>query len=133
MRFQWKYIDISLLNGSLPNIICNHARYNGDVMDNIMTPGTVYVTMLRNPATQLETTFHNLRFADLLGIEDSDDPLGTFITNPKVYIQNVIKQKKFKVRIFNLLTRNNDCQLVVRIVLAAQVHSLVPQFSLIEL
>ena len=70
-----------------------------------MTPGTVYVTMLRNPATQLETTFHNLRFADLLGVEDADDPLGTFITNPKVYIQNVIKRKKFKVSIFYLLMK----------------------------
>eukprot|EP00794_Sanderia_malayensis_P015008 gene15008-16557_t len=96
MRFQWKYIDITLLNGSLPNIICNHARYNGDVMDNIMTPGTVYITMLRNPVTQLETTFHNLKFAELLEIGEVEDTLKTFISNPKVYIQNVIKRKKFK-------------------------------------
>ncbi len=97
MRFQWKYIDITLLNGSLPNIICNHARYNGDVMDNIMTPGTVYITMLRSPITQLETTFNNLKFAELLGIGDVEDSLQTFISNPKVYIQNVIKRKRFKV------------------------------------
>jgi len=96
MRFQWKYIDITLLNGSLPNIICNHARYNGDVMDNIMTPGSVYVTILRKPATQLETTFHSLRFGDLLEIDGVDDRLGTFIMNPKVYIQNIIRRKKFK-------------------------------------
>ena len=97
MRFQWKYIDITLLNGSLPNIICNHARYNGDVMDNIMTPGSAYVTILRHPTTQLEATFNNLRFADLLEIHGTEDKLETFITNPKVYIQNVIKRKKFKV------------------------------------
>ena len=55
-----------MLNGSLPNIMSNHARYNNDVMDNILNPGSVYLTILRDPVTQLETTFNNLGFGGML-------------------------------------------------------------------
>ncbi|XP_066910241.1 galactose-3-O-sulfotransferase 2-like [Clytia hemisphaerica] len=95
-RFQWKYIDITLLNGSLPNIVANHARYNNDIMDNILYPGSVYITILRDPASQLETTFNNLNFGSLLEIWNTTSPLKAFIDNPKFYIQRVIKRKRFK-------------------------------------
>lgn len=98
MRFQWKYIDITLLNGSLPNIVANHARYNNDVMDNILHPGSIYVTILRDPVTQLETTFNNLGFGELLEIWNTTEKLQTFLDNPKFYIQRVIRAKRFKVR-----------------------------------
>ena len=97
MRFQWKYIDITLLNGSLPNIISNHARYNNDVMDNILNPGSVYVTILRDPVTQLESTFNNLEFGKLLEVRNTTDQIYTFLQDPKFYIQGVIKRKRFKV------------------------------------
>ena len=97
MRFQWKYIDITLLNGSLPNIISNHARYNNDVMDNILNPGSVYVTILRDPVTQLESTFNNLEFGELLEVRNTTDQIYTFLLDPKFYIQGVIKRKRFKV------------------------------------
>lgn len=96
MRFQWKYIDITMLNGSLPNIICNHARYNNDVMDNILNPGSVYLTILRDPITQLETTFNNMDFGDLLQVTNTTDQLLTFLKFPKHYIQGVIRRKHFK-------------------------------------
>jgi len=97
MRFQWKYIDITMLNGSLPNIVANHARYNNDIMDNILYPGSVYITILRDPVTQLETTFNNLNFGSLLEIWNTTNPLETFLKNPKIHIQRVIKRKRFKV------------------------------------
>ena len=97
MRFQWKYIDITLLNGSLPNIISNHARYNNDIMDNILNPGSVYITLLRDPATQLETSFNNLGFGGLLQVTNTTDQLHKFLQDPKFYIQGVIKRKRFKV------------------------------------
>jgi len=96
MRFQWKHIDITMLNGSLPNIISNHARYNNDVMDNILNPGSVYVTILRDPVTQLETTFNNMGFGALLQVTNTTDQLLTFLKNPKHYIQGVIRRKRFK-------------------------------------
>ena len=97
MRFQWKYIDITLLNGSLPNIVANHARYNNDVMDNILHPGSAYITILRDPVTQLETTFNNLGFGDLLQISNTTEKLKEFLDNPKFYIQRIIKTRRFKV------------------------------------
>jgi len=96
MRFQWKYIDITLLNGSLPNIISNHARYNNDVMDNILNPGSVYITILRDPVTQLETTFNNLGFGGLLQVTNTSDQLYKFLEDPKYYIRGVIRRKRFK-------------------------------------
>lgn len=101
MRFQWKYIDITLLNGSLPNIVANHARYNNDVMDNILYPGSKYVTILRDPATQLETSFNNLNFGSLLEIWNVTSQIEAFLDNPKFYIQRVIKGKRFKVCTIN--------------------------------
>ncbi|XP_065655669.1 uncharacterized protein LOC100209212 isoform X2 [Hydra vulgaris] len=96
LRFQWKYIDITLLNGSLPNIIANHARYNNDVMDNILNPNSVYITIIRDPVRQLETTFNNLEFGALLEIEEKEDQLKMFLKNPKMYIQGVIQKNRFK-------------------------------------
>ena len=66
-------------------------------MDNIMSPGTMYISLLRDPVRQLETTFNNLRFADLLGIYNASDTLETFLIDPKSYIRGVIKRKRFKV------------------------------------
>lgn len=96
MRFQWKYIDITMLNGSLPNIISNHARYNNDVMDNILNPGSIYVTIIRDPVTQLETTFNYLGFGGLLQVTNTSDQLKKFLENPKYYIQGVVSRKRFK-------------------------------------
>ena len=118
MRFQWKYIDITLLNGSLPNIISNHARYNNDIMDNILNPGSVYITILRDPVTQLETTFNNLGFGGLLQVTNTTDQLYKFLQDPKFYIQGVIKRKRFKVSKIQLNASHSkmvDCHTRLRL------------------
>ena len=66
-------------------------------MDNILNPGSVYVTILRDPVTQLESTFNNLEFGDLLEVRNTTDQIYTFLQDPKFYIQGVTKRKRFKV------------------------------------
>lgn len=96
-RFHWKYVDIMLLDGSLPNILCNHARFNGEVMDEIMQPQTAFITILRDPISHFEVTFHNLNFAEILEMEDLPHPYLTFLENPGKYIGRAIHRKRFKV------------------------------------
>ena len=66
-------------------------------MDNILNPGSVYITILRDPVTQLQKVFDELKFTDLLQINNRVDPLFTFLNDPKFYIQGVIKRKQFRV------------------------------------
>ena len=96
-RFHWKYVDIMLLDGILPNILCNHARYNGEVMDEIMQPQTAFITILRDPMSHFEVTFQNLNFAEILEMEDLPHPYLTFLENPGKYIGRTIQHKRFRV------------------------------------
>ena len=109
-RFHWKYVDIMLLDGTLPNILCNHARFNSDVMDEIMQPRTAFITILRDPVSHFEATFRNLDFAEVLEMEDFPQPYLTFLENPRKYIGRAIQHKRFKVSLAHLL-QCNDCML----------------------
>ena len=97
-RFHWKYVDIMLLDGALPNILCNHARFNGDVMDEIMPPRTAFLTIVRDPMSHFEVTFRNLEFAEVLEMEGVPHPHLVFLENPGKYITRAIQHKRFKVR-----------------------------------
>lgn len=87
-----------LLDGALPNILCNHARFNGDVMDEIMQPQTAFITILRDPVSHFEVTFRNLGFKELLELENFPHPYLSFLENPRKYIGRAIQRKRFKVR-----------------------------------
>ncbi|XP_031555483.1 galactose-3-O-sulfotransferase 2-like [Actinia tenebrosa] len=95
-RFHWRHLDLSIHDGVLPNILCNHARFNGEIMDQIMPQGTVYLTMLRNPETLFESTFDHEHFTAMLDMFEYDDPIGSFLENPKMHIEHVIKHNMFK-------------------------------------
>lgn len=95
-RFHWKYVDIMLLDGVLPNILVNHARYNGDVMDEIIQPHAAFVTILRDPVSHFEATFRNLDFAGILEMENISQPYWTFLENPRRYIAKAIQHRRFQ-------------------------------------
>lgn len=96
-RFHWRHLDLSIVDGILPNILNNHARYNPDIMDQIMPSGTAYVTMLRHPLSNFDATFRKEDFAGLLDMYEYSDPIGAFLENPKYHIQRIIKRNTFKV------------------------------------
>ena len=87
-----------LLDGALPNILCNHARFNGDVMDEIMPPRTAFLTIVRDPMSHFDLTFRNLEFAEVLEMEGVPHPHLVFLENPGKYITRAIQHKRFKVR-----------------------------------
>ena len=86
------------LGGALPNILCSHARFNADVMDEIMERQTAFITILRDPSTLFESTFRNLDFAHVLEMEQHPDAYSVFLEDPKEHVRRAVQMKRFKVR-----------------------------------
>lgn len=51
-------------------------------MTELMGPNAVFITILRNPVSQFESTFSYMEFAQLLGMTASKNPLATFFVDP---------------------------------------------------
>ena len=66
-----------------PNILANHARYSRKSM-NVLFPreSTMYLSILRHPVSQFESTFQYMSFPYILGIANLVDPLDFFLDNP---------------------------------------------------
>ena len=70
------------LHGLVPDILANHARYSRKSM-NVLFPrsNTTYITILREPVSQWESTFNYMSFPYILNILNLDDPLDFFLNN----------------------------------------------------
>ena len=99
-RFNWKFIDLMLLDGQLPNIYTSHTRFSSGVVNRILPPNAAFLTILRNPINNFIATFEHFEYARILGLENYTDPLLTFLENPKWFIQKLIKERRFTVRSF---------------------------------
>ena len=85
------------MNSSKPNILCSHARYNRPVLDSVMPNDTVYVTILRDPVTQFESTFSYMTFGEMLGIANVTDPLKVFFDNPRELLVNYLLTQDLRI------------------------------------
>ncbi|XP_066932720.1 galactose-3-O-sulfotransferase 2-like [Clytia hemisphaerica] len=66
-----------------PNILANHARYSREAMNRVFPRlSTFYVTILRNPVSQFESSFQYFSFAYMLNIQEKPDPMKYFLDNP---------------------------------------------------
>ena len=84
-------------NDTKPNMLCSHARYNRAVLERVMPNDTVYVTILRDPVRQFESTFSYMAFGDILGISNETDPLDVFFENPNDVLVNYILTKDLRI------------------------------------
>ncbi|XP_028393927.1 galactosylceramide sulfotransferase-like [Dendronephthya gigantea] len=80
--FHWSAVDLWRLDGDTPSILSNHARYNRPTMQLIMRKGAKYITILRDPVDQYESTFNYMGFEKFLDLKDSKNPLADFLKNP---------------------------------------------------
>ena len=85
------------LNGSTPNILNNHARYNRDVIQEVMPNDTVYITILRNPIAQFESSFSYMTLDKILGMQNSTDPLEEFFRNPEQVLVNYVLTQDLRI------------------------------------
>ena len=67
------------------DMLLNHARYNRKEMDDIV-PRAKYISIIRNPVTQIESAFGYYEMAKILKIK-SANPFETFIDNPEKYYE----------------------------------------------
>ena len=58
-------------------------------MKKLMGDDAVFITILRNPVTQFESTFSYMEFAHLLGIKTEENPLETFFSDPNRIMANI--------------------------------------------
>lgn len=84
-------------NNTRPNMLCSHARYNRAVLDRVMPNDTIYVTILRDPVTQFESTFSYMTFGEILGISNETDPLEAFFENPKDVLVNYLLTQDLRI------------------------------------
>ena len=86
-----------LPKGVQPNIICHHGRYDRETLGRIMPRDTVYVTILRHPEKQYESTFNYMGFDKLLGIHDQTHPLSKFLEKPEKFLVNYLLSEDLRV------------------------------------
>lgn len=84
-------------NNTTPNILSSHSRYNRDVLEQLMPNDTIYVTILRDPVTQFESTFSYMGFGKLLGISNDSDPLVAFFEKPKEILVNYLLTQDLRI------------------------------------
>ena len=84
-------------NGTKPNMLCSHARYNRAVLERVMPNDTIYVTILRDPVEHFESTFSYMAFGDILGISNETDALEAFFENPKDVLVNYLLTKDLRI------------------------------------
>lgn len=79
-----------------PNILANHARYSREVMDWIFPRrSTFYITILRNPVAQFESSFEYFSFAYMLNIHSKHNPMQYFLDYPPTNEKIVTLAKKY--------------------------------------
>ena len=80
-----------------PNILCNHARFNRTSMGELMPNDTVYVTILRNPISQFESSFSYMTFDKILGMQASGDALTEFFKDPESILVNYVLTQDLRI------------------------------------
>lgn len=92
--FHWSNVDLLRLNGEPASILCNHARYNRPAMDVVMHVDTKYITILRDPVNQFESTFNYMELYRFFNLTNYTNPMEVFLRNPREYLLNLRKTSK---------------------------------------
>lgn len=92
--FHWNNVDLWRLNGEPADVLCNHARYSRPAMDVIMHSDTKYITILRDPVYQFESTFNYMELYRFFKLTNYSNPMQVFLRNPRGYLQNLTRTVK---------------------------------------
>ena len=102
-RFRWPIpfhlsaVDVSRLDGDNPSILVSHARYHRTTFELIMRKGAKYITILRNPVDQYESTFNYMEFGRRLQLQGkSKYPLEDFMKNPVKILHKMRNHEKHR-------------------------------------
>lgn len=88
-KFHWSSVDLLRLHDQPANMLTNHARYNREEMDMIMEDNSKYITILRDPVTQFESSFYYFEFDRVLKLNTSANPIDAFLRFPDEHLYNL--------------------------------------------
>ena len=66
-------------------------------MDELMPNDTLYITILRDPVTQFESTFSYMTLDKILGMDNSSDPLEKFFVDPQSVLVNYVLTQDLRI------------------------------------
>ncbi|XP_066914966.1 galactosylceramide sulfotransferase-like [Clytia hemisphaerica] len=99
-RFDWphmfnvKSVDQKLMNNRRAQVLTNHARLNRVAMDEVMVPRTLYISILRDPVKQFESSFYYLEMHTFFGLKFSENPLQDFMQDPNKHMNKLKSRQK---------------------------------------
>ena len=93
-RFDWPSpfsvlsVDTFRMTKTHPDILCNHARFNLRAMGSLMPKDAIYITILRHPLTQFESSFSFFKLAQVLGVpgDTNMEKMQNFLKYPKQFL-----------------------------------------------
>ena len=85
------------LNGTEPNILDNHARYHYENMRSVMPNDTIFVTILRDPVKQFESSFSYMTLDKILGMKNSTNPIDEFFKDPDGVLVNYVLTQDLRI------------------------------------
>ncbi|XP_071958171.1 galactosylceramide sulfotransferase-like [Antedon mediterranea] len=68
------------------DLLVNHVRYNRTEMEAVMKPDTKYITIIRDPSTQLESVFGYFQLFNPLHLQNEQNPYRTFMSKPQYFL-----------------------------------------------
>ena len=77
------------------DILCNHAVYSRRNLEVVMPKDTYYVTILRHPMLNFESSFFYLEFPQICNISGTNnhEKMRNFFQHPEVYLKRYLKKK----------------------------------------
>ena len=63
-------------------------------MADVMVPKTLYISILREPVSQFESSFYYLQMHTFFGMQFAENPLQEFMANPEKYMNKLRGQQK---------------------------------------
>ncbi|XP_066292306.1 galactosylceramide sulfotransferase-like [Branchiostoma lanceolatum] len=66
------------------NVLVDHTVYHRQLLDHLMPPDTVYISILRHPLAQLRSVFNWYHLAKKLHVFKGPDPVASFLENPAI-------------------------------------------------
>ncbi|XP_029213013.1 galactose-3-O-sulfotransferase 2-like isoform X2 [Acropora millepora] len=92
LNFNPSFVDKKYLNLTPPDLLIN-ARYSPDTMTSFMSKDSYFVTIIRKPSSHFESVFNGYQIDTLLGMYNVSDPLDEFLSKPRHYLLQYLKEK----------------------------------------
>ncbi|XP_067051349.1 galactose-3-O-sulfotransferase 2-like isoform X2 [Acropora muricata] len=92
LNFNPSFVDKKYLNLTPPDLLIN-ARYSPDTMTSFMSKDSYFVTIIRKPSSHFESVFNGYQIDTLLGMYNVSDPLDEFLSKPRQYLLQYLKEK----------------------------------------